>query len=264
MKYAAASNKAAYSRQHSGIFFALLLRHAVGSTTEGIYLRTRSDGRLFNLARLKAKTEVREAFNRDMLFAHDAAIATHSQQELQSLMNHFSQACKDLMLTISQRKTNIMGQDTPSPPTITINNYELDSCHQFQTLDQQSPITSPCTLRSIRGLERQLQHSRRLKDGFVQWLCTMPAFLAPYTWQRDMDHICHTGKEAQHLPPKKHSPHLRHFLARQSDQRWSPVSYWLSHPVHPATFVAWKTAASLKISSMETLLRDEEALSARS
>lgn len=169
-----------------------------------------------------------------MLFAGDAAIATRSQQELQSLMNDFSQACKDLMLTISQRKTNIMGQDTPSPPTITINNYELDSVHQFQTLDQQSPITSPCTLRSIRGLERQLQHSRRLKDGFVQWLCTMPAFLASFTWQRDMDHICHTGKEAQHLPPKKHSPHLRHFLARQSDQRWSPVSYWPSHPVHPA------------------------------
>ena len=81
-----------------------------------------------------------------MLFAGDAAIATHSQQELQSLMNHFSQACKDLMLTISQGKTNTMGQDTPSPPTITINNYELDSVHQFQTLDQQSPITSPCTL----------------------------------------------------------------------------------------------------------------------
>ena len=43
-----------------GIFFALLLKHAFGSTTEGIYLRTRSDGRLFNLARLRAKTKVHE------------------------------------------------------------------------------------------------------------------------------------------------------------------------------------------------------------
>jgi len=40
-----------------------------------------------------------------MLFADDAAIATHTQQELQSLMNHFSQACKDFMLTISPKKT---------------------------------------------------------------------------------------------------------------------------------------------------------------
>ena len=107
-----------------------------------------------------------------MLFADDAAIATHTQQELQSLMNHFSQDCKDFMLTISLKKTNIMGQDTPSPPAITINNYELDSVNQFHTLDQQSPISSPWTLRSIRGSEKQLQHSPRLKDGCVQCLCS--------------------------------------------------------------------------------------------
>ena len=43
----------------SGIFFALLLRYAYGTTSEGICLRTRSDGRLFNLGRLRAKTKVR-------------------------------------------------------------------------------------------------------------------------------------------------------------------------------------------------------------
>ena len=65
-----------------GIFFALLLKHAFGSTTEGIYLRTRSDGRLFNLARLRAKTKVRKVLIRNMLFADDAAVATHTQREL--------------------------------------------------------------------------------------------------------------------------------------------------------------------------------------
>lgn len=63
-----------------GIFFSLLLKHAFGSATEGIYLHTRSDGRLFNLARLKAETKVREALIRDMLFADDAAFTTHTQQ----------------------------------------------------------------------------------------------------------------------------------------------------------------------------------------
>ena len=33
-----------------GIFFAPLLKHAFGSSTEGMYLHTRSDGKLFNLA----------------------------------------------------------------------------------------------------------------------------------------------------------------------------------------------------------------------
>ena len=43
-----------------GIFFGMLLKHAFDTTTEGIYLRTRSYGRLFNLARLRAKTKVRK------------------------------------------------------------------------------------------------------------------------------------------------------------------------------------------------------------
>ena len=51
-----------------GIFFSLLLRHAFGTSTEGVYLHTRSDGQLFNLARLRAKTKVRVTLIRDMLF----------------------------------------------------------------------------------------------------------------------------------------------------------------------------------------------------
>ena len=66
-----------------GIFFGLLLKHAFNTTTEGIYLRTRSDGRLFNLARLRAKTKVREVITRDILFADDAAVVAHTQEELQ-------------------------------------------------------------------------------------------------------------------------------------------------------------------------------------
>ena len=36
-----------------------------------------------------------------MPFADDAAVATHTQRELQPLMDHFSQACRDFGLTIS-------------------------------------------------------------------------------------------------------------------------------------------------------------------
>ena len=50
-----------------GIFIALLLRHAFGTASERICLRTRSGGRLFNLGRLRAKTKVRKALIRDML-----------------------------------------------------------------------------------------------------------------------------------------------------------------------------------------------------
>ena len=127
-----------------GIFFALLLKHAFGSTTEGIYLRTRSDGRLFNLARLRAMTKVREVLIRDMLFADDAAVAAHTQREFQSLIDRFSQACKDFGLTISLKKTNVLGQNTETPPSITIDDYELDAVHQFTYLG--STITDNLSL----------------------------------------------------------------------------------------------------------------------
>ena len=69
-----------------GIVSGMLLIHAFDTTTDGIYIRTQSDGRLFNLARLRANIKVREVLTRDMLFADDAAFATHNQDDLQSLL----------------------------------------------------------------------------------------------------------------------------------------------------------------------------------
>ena len=94
-----------------GTFFGLLLKHVLDTTTEVIYFRIRSDDRLFNLARLRANTKVRKDLIRDMLFADDAAVAIHTQEELLSLVDCFSNACKDFGLTISLKKTNVLGQD---------------------------------------------------------------------------------------------------------------------------------------------------------
>lgn len=127
-----------------GIFFAMLLKHAFGASTEGIYLRTRSDGNLFNLSRLKAKTKVRDRLIRDMLFADDAAVVTHTQEELQTLMNRFSMACKEFGLTISLKKTNVLSQDTSTAPAIAIDDYQLDVVHQFTYLG--STITDNLSL----------------------------------------------------------------------------------------------------------------------
>ena len=117
-----------------GIFFGLLLKRSFDTTTEGIYLRTSSDGRLFNLARLRAQKKVRKVLIRDMLFAGDAAVATHTQEELQSLTDCFSKACKDFTLTISLKTTNVLGQDTEATPVIIIGDYELDAVRQFTYL----------------------------------------------------------------------------------------------------------------------------------
>ena len=80
----------------------------------------------------------------DVLFADDAAVVAHTQEELQPLMDCFSQACKDFELTISLKKTNVLGQDTKAPPVIGIDDYELDAVCTFTYLG--STITDNLSL----------------------------------------------------------------------------------------------------------------------
>ena len=59
-------------------------------------------------------------------------------------MNCFSKACKVFGLTISQKKTNVLGQDSEAPPVITIDDYELNVFCQFTYLG--STITDDISL----------------------------------------------------------------------------------------------------------------------
>ena len=115
-----------------GIFFVLLLKNAFKSSTDGVYLHSRSDGCLFNISRLHAKTKTRTVTIRDLLSADDVAMVSHQQDGLQRLMDKISDACDLFSLTISQKK--FMGQATPAPPCITVSNEELEIAHQFQYL----------------------------------------------------------------------------------------------------------------------------------
>ena len=114
-----------------GIFFSMLLKHAFGSSTEGVYLHTRSDGNLFKPARLKAKRKVRRITIRDMLFADDAAVVEHSEQDLQALMSSFANACEDLELTISKDKTKVLSQGTTTPPEIALDGTTIEVVQNF-------------------------------------------------------------------------------------------------------------------------------------
>ena len=79
----------------------MLLKQAFGIAEEGIYLHTRTEGKLFNPSRLKAKTKLKKTIIRDMLFADDSAIAAHSPSKLQSLLMH---ALISVSLLVSKNK----------------------------------------------------------------------------------------------------------------------------------------------------------------
>ena len=62
------------------IFFSMVLQYAFFTDSpEGVYVQTRSDGKLFNIARLRAKTKTYEVLIRELLFADDAVL-TSSQR----------------------------------------------------------------------------------------------------------------------------------------------------------------------------------------
>ena len=77
------------------IFFSTMLSCAFTTSTEGVYLHTRADGKQFKLARLRAKTKVSHVVIREMLFADDAALVTHTTEDLQQLMDIHSHACNE-------------------------------------------------------------------------------------------------------------------------------------------------------------------------
>ena len=116
------------------IFFSVLLNHAFKSFEEGILIRSRSDGKLFNPARLRAKTKVRKVAIRDLLFADDVALVAHSAEKLQLLLNQFSDACEAFRLTISLKKTKVMCQANVATPAVTIKDYTLEAVTQFTYL----------------------------------------------------------------------------------------------------------------------------------
>ena len=117
-----------------GIFFSMLLRSAFKDSSEGVYLHTRSDGSMYNLARLRAKSKRREVLIRELLFADDAAITSHSQEGLQSMLDSFADACNNFGLTISIKKTQVMGLNIPSPPTLYLDGQLLEAVDVFPYL----------------------------------------------------------------------------------------------------------------------------------
>ena len=71
------------------LYLAAMLEVAFKDTTEGIYIQTRKDANLFNVARFKAKSKTSIKVVREMLFADDIALVAHSAEEMQSSVEKF-------------------------------------------------------------------------------------------------------------------------------------------------------------------------------
>ena len=84
----------------------------------GVFICTRSYGKLFQLARLKATTKTRELCIRELLFADDAAIIAHTLEDTRAICKQFEQAATLFRLTINTKKTVMLYQPLPRPTSI--------------------------------------------------------------------------------------------------------------------------------------------------
>ena len=97
------------------IFFAAMMQVAFSNCDIGVPIQFRTDGDIFNIRRLQAKRKTLRDTIRDLLYADDCELVSHSVQDAQMLMNRFSEASKRFGLTISHnhQKTEVMHQSFP-------------------------------------------------------------------------------------------------------------------------------------------------------
>ena len=86
------------------VLFFLMLQYAFSLSEEDMYKHIRSNGSLFKLALLRAKTKVRKVHIREMLFADDAALTSYTEAGLQELINPFACASKKVWSHDQYRK----------------------------------------------------------------------------------------------------------------------------------------------------------------
>ena len=75
-----------------GLYLAAVLEASSDNVCDaqcGVYLRSRKDGKLFNLARLRAKSLCSEVCVQELLYADDSALVAQSLEDLQAMLDRF-------------------------------------------------------------------------------------------------------------------------------------------------------------------------------
>lgn len=135
-----------------GMYFSFVFKQAYLNIdrSAGVSILSRDDGNFFTLSRYKARSKVREVVVRELLYADDAALCTSSVEELQSILDSFSTACRDFGLTISLKKTVVLSQ-APEMATFHIDETTLENVDKFKylgvTVDKSSTLDTELSTR---------------------------------------------------------------------------------------------------------------------
>ena len=93
--------------------FSIMLREAKEDLLDGICIRFRTDGSVFNRPCPLARTKIFMELITELLLADDCSLLAHTEEALQHIVNCFSDAAKNFGLTINPRKTEVLYHPTP-------------------------------------------------------------------------------------------------------------------------------------------------------
>ncbi len=121
------------------IFIAAIL-HLIGEELpQRIPIMYRTNGRLFNLNRFKAKRKVNCTKITELKYADDNVIAAHSAKDLQGILNAFAKANRALGLKLNIKKTQFLHQSPPYElaiqPSIKVDNTTLEYVDHLPYVD---------------------------------------------------------------------------------------------------------------------------------
>ena len=95
------------------------------SVTNGVYIQSRQSADLFNIAHFKANTKTTRILMRELLFADDSALVAHSAEEMQKIVDAFSDASKKTEVLYQPNSTRTREED------IIVNGNKLNYVLEF-------------------------------------------------------------------------------------------------------------------------------------
>ena len=120
------------------MMFSAMLTDAFQNGDNGIPIRYRFDGKLFNLRRLQAKSKVQTEVLDEFLFAVGMAKGAPTEEKMQKDVNQVSDSCDSYGLTISLKQTEVVYQPASGKPnnvpTITVKGQRLQVVDKFTYL----------------------------------------------------------------------------------------------------------------------------------
>ena len=219
----------------------------------GIYIRSWTDGSLFNLQHLLTCMKTIQELITELLFAHDWDLLAEMKEALQHTVNHFSDEAKNFGLNISLKKTEVLYQPPPreaySPPQISIDGTNLNAVEHFTYLG--SIISNDATVS--KDLDTRLSKasssfgwlSKRVWQSLAPPLHKDPGKQSQYhshppVWCRDLDSLSEANQATGAVSPTLLVLHPWHQMARPCVQQRSPQE---SQPAHQRVHLASRAAA---------------------